>query len=115
MRWATLRSLGRIASISPELGEHDFRLRQIEVDGAAATPGGEQDLEELPHQLEFGYELAVLRDHRRIPFVDDRVDRRVGHARVSVDDAVVHLVAHHAATAIDLHQARLDEAIRRAD
>ena len=54
---------------------------------------------------------AYSRDRRRIAVGQDGVDRRVGHARVAVDDAVVHLVAHDVAAPIDLHQARLHEPI----
>ena len=38
-------------------------------------------------------------------------DRRVGHPRVAVDDAVVNLVAHDRALPIHLHQARLHQPI----
>ena len=42
---------------------------------------------------------------------EDGVDGGVGHPLVAVDDAVVQLVADHVALGVDLHQARLHEAI----
>ena len=51
------------------------------------------------------------RDGVRVAVGEDGVDRRVGHPRVAVDHAVVHLVAHDLAAAIHLHQARLHQPI----
>ena len=54
----------------------------------------------------------VALDDLRHAIGEDRVDVRVGHARVAVDDAVVQLVPHDATrSGVHLHQAGLDEPI----
>ena len=110
-RCATLRSDGMIASISPNSESTTSRLGKIEVDGAAPAPARVENLEQLVHQLEHRHERRVLRQRRRIAVGQDGVHLRIGHARVAVDDAVVHLVAHDVAAAIHFHQARLHEPI----
>ena len=95
----------------PLVVEHDLRLLEVEVDRAAPVTAPVQDLEELVHQLELRHELAISRADGLVVIGEDRVDVRVGHARVAVDHAVVDLVAHDRPLAVDLHQAGLHEPI----
>ena len=58
-----------------------------------------------------GDEVAYFFDQRRVAVRQDGVDVGVGHPRVAVDHAVVHLVADDVALAVDLHQAGLHQPI----
>jgi hypothetical protein len=91
--------------------ENDFRLLQVEVDGTAAVPPLVEDIEQLAHLAEERYEIRVLGAHAGILLSENRVDVRVRHPGVAVDDAVVQLVAHDLAAAVDLHEAGLHEAV----
>ena len=69
------------------LVELDDRLGQVEVDAAAllATPVHQHG--ELPHELEIGGELGILRT-RLLVALEDEMDFGVGHARGRADDAL---------------------------
>ena len=95
----------------PLVVEDDRRLLEVEVDRAAAAAPLVQDLEQLLHRLEHRDEVGVLLHQRGIAIHQDGADVGVGHPRVAVDHAVVHLVADDRPLAIDLHQARLHQAI----
>ena len=112
IRCAMLRSAAMICLDHPLVVEDDLRLLQVEVDRAAAAPALVQDLEQLAHRLEQRHERRdTSLDRRRIAIGQDGVDLGVGHPRVAVDHAVVHLVADDVALAIDFHQARLHQPI----
>ena len=91
--------------------EHDLGLVQVEVHRAPAPPPAVEHLEELLHQLEHRHEPIVPRHDLRAPVREDGVHRGVRHALVAVDHPVVELVAHHVASAVDLHQARLHQPV----
>ena len=93
------------------LRQDHLRLRQIEVDRAAAASPRVQNLEQLLHHLEQRDQRPVLGGDRRITIRQDRVHRRVRHPGIAVNDAVVHLVADDVASTIDLHQARLNQSV----
>ena len=91
--------------------QHQLVFGQVEVDRAAPPPARVQHLEQLAHQLEQRNELRILLPGVGVLLREDGVDGGVGHPLVAVDDAVVQLVADHVALGVDLHQARLHEAI----
>ena len=93
------------------LVEHDLGLVEVEVDRAEPAPPVVQDPEQLPHSLEHRHERRVAGRHGRVAAGEDRVHVGVGHPLARADDAVVELVPQHRAVAIDLHQARLHEAV----
>ncbi len=99
----------------PLVVQNDLRFLEVEVDRAAAVPAAVQDLEQLVHPLEERHQLRVVDDDLRIAVGQDRVDLRVGHARVAVNHPVVQLVADDIALLVDLHQAGLRPADRRSD
>ena len=111
MRCAMLRSLGDNRFDLADLRQDDFGLRQVEVDRPAPPATTIQDVEQLAHQLEHRHERLVLEHRFRIAIGQDGVDRRVGHPRVTVDDAVVNLVPHDCPLPIHLHQARLHQTV----
>ena len=91
--------------------EDDLRLFQVEVDRAATMAAAVQDLEQLAHVAKERDERLVLRRYFGIAIGQDGVDVRVRHPGVAVDHAVVQLVSHHGALTVDLHEARLNQAI----
>ena len=91
--------------------EDDFGFGQIKVDRATAVTTGRQHAVQLVHQFEQRHERCVLGAHLGIAHSDNGVDCRVGHARITADDAVVHLVAHHSTIGGHLHEARLDQTV----
>ena len=64
-----------------------------------------------PISSNIGTSARVALARRRILLGQDRVDLGVGHPLGAADDAVVQLVADDVALGVDLHQARLHQAI----
>ena len=93
------------------VGEDDLRFRQVEIDRPAPPASGVENLEEFFHLLEHRYQRRVLSDGRRIAVGENRIHCGVGHPRVAVDDAVVHLVAHDRPARVHFHQARLHQPV----
>ena len=106
-----LRSDGMIASISPNSDSTTSVAGRSEIDRPSAPAAGEEQFEQLAHQLEHRRQLGILLHRLRVTFREDRVHGGIGHARIAVDDAFVHLVPHDISATVDLHQARLHETI----
>ena len=89
----------------------ELRLGQVEVDRSPRSTPAVQQFEQLGHALQMGHEAPVLLARGRILPRKDAVDLRVRHPGVAADQAVVQLVAPHGAALVDLHEARLREAV----
>ena len=105
-----LRSERRDALHQPVLVELDHRLRQIEINGAAAHALAVQNHRQLAHQLEEVHQPVVSLAQRGVAF-EDEVHVGVGHALGRADDALVQRVAEDLALVVDLHHAGQHQAI----
>ena len=110
-RWAEVALRGDNRLDAPLVVQEELGRRQIEVDRAASAAPGVQRLEELGHRLQQRHQRLAGRAGRRIAVGQDGVHLAVRQARVAVDHPVVKLVSQHRPARIDLHQARLHEAI----
>ncbi len=104
--------------------ELDDGLGEVEVDGAAALTLGVELERELIH-LVYSRDQFVAIDVKVAGvlgadgvedlvgglLIEQRLDQRVGEARLAADDALADLVAEDLAVGVDLHEAAKDEAV----
>src|SRR5579864_8734135 len=87
-----------------ELVELNHRLRQVEIDRAAALALAVKDQGQIAHQLEFAGQPLVALAHARVAF-QDQVHVGVGHALGGANDPRVEPVAENLTLVVNFHGA----------
>ena len=95
----------RDAGHGAPLVELDQRLREIEIDGAAAHALAVEHQRQLLHQLEALHQRPVALAHSGVAF-EQQVDIGIGHALHAADDAGCDFLGDNFALVIDLQQRR---------
>ena len=110
-RCATLRSAMMMFSIRPDSSISTSACGRSKSTDPRRRRRPLRIAEQLVHQLEQRQQRLRIAPRRWVAGRQNRVDVRVGHPLVAVDDPVVELHSDDVAVAGDLHQARLHQPI----